>query len=178
MIKKIKSIYEKHKLIIRYLFFGLITTIVSLAACYITVKAAALIWHDEVGDPNAIADTLGSISQWIVGVLVAFFTNKLWVFTNAEKGARATFKQLLVFSSSRVGTFFIECIINLGIIALLDDLLGYNAPVFPLGFMDFELSSRIWAKVVSSIVVVITNYYISKLLVFRKKNQVVQEKFE
>lgn len=175
MIKKIKDIYEKHKLIIRYLFFGLITTILSLVACYITVKAASLIWHDENGDPNAIADSLGSITQWIVGVLVAFFTNKLWVFTNAEKGARATFKQLFVFSGSRVGTFFIEWLINLGIIALLDDLFSYNAPIIPLGVMDFELSSRIWAKVASSIIVVITNYYISKLIVFKKKNQVTKE---
>ena len=175
MIKKIKAIYKKHELIIRYLFFGFITTVLSLLACYVTVKSAALIWHDESGDPNAIADSLGSIMQWIVGVLVAFFTNKLWVFKNAEKGARATFKQLFIFSSSRVGTFFIEWLINLGIIALLDDLLSYKAPIIPLGFMDFELSSRIWAKVVSSIIVVITNYYISKLIVFKKKNQVTKE---
>ena len=175
MIKKLKDIYEKHKLIIRYLFFGFITTVLSLVACYVTVKFAALVWHDENGDPNAIADSLGSITQWIVGVLVAFFTNKLWVFTNAEKGARATFKQLFVFSSSRVATFFIEWLINLGIIALLDDLFNYNAPIIPLGFMDFELNSRIWAKIVSSIVVVITNYYISKLVVFRKKNQATKE---
>ncbi len=175
MVKKLKEIYKKHELIIRYLFFGLITTVLSLAACYITVKSAALVWHDKNGDPNAIADSLGSITQWIVGVLVAFFTNKLWVFKNAETGARATFKQLLVFSSSRVGTFFIEWIINLAIIALLDDLLKYNSLTIPLGFMDFELSSRIWAKVISSIIVVITNYYISKLVVFRKKNQATKE---
>ncbi len=175
MIKKIKAIYKRHELIIRYLFFGLITTVLSLAACYITVKSAALVWHDKRGDPNAIADSLGSITQWIVGVLVAFFTNKLWVFTNAEKGARATFKQLFVFSGSRVGTFFIEWLINLGIIALLDDLFSYNAPIIPLGFMDFELNSRIWAKVASSIIVVITNYYISKLVVFKKKNQAIEK---
>ena len=175
MIKKLIAIYKKHELIIRYLVFGLITTIVSLLACYVTVKSAALIWHDDNGDPNAIADTLGSISQWVVGVLVAFFTNKLWVFTNAEKGVRATFKQLFVFSSSRVGTFFVEWLINLGIIALLDDLIHYNAPTIPLGFMDFELSSRIWAKIVSSIIVVITNYYISKLIVFKKKSQVIED---
>lgn len=175
MITKIKAFYEKHKLIIRYLVFGLITTVVSLLACYITVKTAALIWHDENGDPTAIADILGSSTQWIVGVLVAFFTNKLWVFTNAEKGARATFKQLLVFSGSRVATFFLEAIINLGVIALLDDLLHYRALTIPLGFMDFELNSRIWAKIVSSIVVVITNYYISKLIVFKKKKQTLEE---
>ena len=167
----IKKFYEKHKLIIRYLFFGFITTVLSLVACYITVKATALIWHDENGDPTAIADTLGSVMQWIVGVLVAFFTSKLWVFTNAERGAKATFKQLLIFSNARVATFFVEWGINLGIIALLDKVFHYNAPTLNLIIMDFELSSRIWAKIISSIVVVITNYYISKLVVFKKKKQ-------
>ncbi len=170
-MNKIKNIYEKHKLVIRYLFFGFITTVLSLAACYITVKTSALIWHDQNGDPTAVADTLGSVMQWIVGVLVAFFTNKLWVFTNAEHGAKATFKQLLIFSNARIATFFVEWGINLGIIALLDRVFHYNAPTLNLIIMDFELSSRIWAKVVSSIVVVITNYYISKLVVFKKKNQ-------
>ena len=174
-MEKIKNIYEKHKLVIRYLFFGLITTVLSLLACYITVKATALIWHDENGDPTAIADTFGSVTQWIVGVLIAFFTNKLWVFTNAEHGAKATFKQLLIFSNARVATFFVEWGINLGVIALLDKVFNYNAPTLNLIIMDFELTSRIWAKVISSIIVVITNYYISKLIVFKKKNQALKE---
>ena len=170
-MEKIKKIYQKHRLVIRYLLFGFITTVLSLLACYITVKSAALIWHDDNGDPTAIADTLGSVTQWIVGVLVAFFTNKLWVFTNAEHGVKATFKQLLIFSNARIATFFIEWVINLGIIALLDRVFHYNAPVLNLIIMDFELSARIWAKVISSVIVVITNYYISKLVVFKKKNE-------
>ena len=84
MINKIKAFYRKNELVIRYLLFGLITTVLSLLACYVTVKMAAVIWHDEKGDPNAIADTLGSVSQWVVGVLVAFFTNKLWVFKKKD----------------------------------------------------------------------------------------------
>ena len=64
-----------------------------------------------------------------------------------------------------------EAVINLGIIALLDDLIHYRAPIIPLGFTEFELSSRIWAKIISSVIVVISNYYISKLFVFKKKKQ-------
>ena len=33
--------------------------------------------------------------------------------------------------------------------------------------MGMDLTTRFWAKMVSSVVIVITNYYISKLLVFR-----------
>ena len=170
MTKKLKDQYEKHKLVIKYLTFGFITTVVSLLICYITVKSAALVWHDEKGDPTQIADILGSVTQWVSGVLVAFFTNKLWVFTQAEHGAKATLRQLALFSGARVGTFFVEAIVNLGIIWLLDDIIGINAPVIPLGSFDFELGSRIWAKIVSSVIVVVANYYISKLVVFKKKN--------
>ena len=89
-MQKLKALYKKHELIIKYLLFGAITTVISLFVCYVTVKTAALVWHDENGNPTALADILGSITQWVSGVLVAFFTNKLWVFTNAERGAKAT----------------------------------------------------------------------------------------
>jgi putative flippase GtrA len=124
--------------------------------------------HDEAGEPTELLDIIGSTVQWVSGVLVAFITNRLWVFTYAEKGFKAGLKQLAVFSGSRVGTYFIEVAINLGVIALFDAF-GYVAPTLNLVVVSFALTSRVWAKVVSSVVVVISNYFISKLLVFRKK---------
>ena len=170
MIEKIKKIYEKHKELIRYLFFGIITTVVSLGFCFATLKIGVLFepLRDEAGEPTELLDIIGSITQWVSGVLVAFFTNKRWVFTSSEKGARATAKQLVAFSGARVATLFIEIVINLGVIAAFDAL-GYKAPVMNLIIFSLALTSRLWAKVVSSIVVVISNYFISKLWVFKKK---------
>ena len=170
MIEKIKKIYEKHKEIILYLVFGVITTVASLAACFVTLKFGVLLpfLRDEVGEPTELLDIIGSTTQWIVGVLVAFFTNKKWVFTGSEKGRRATVKQLVTFSGARVGTYFIEVVINLGVIALFD-LLGYTPIVLNLIAFSIALIARLWAKVVSSVVVVVSNYFISKLIVFRKK---------
>ena len=169
MIEKIKNIYQKYKEIILYLIFGVITTVVSLAACYATLKIGALFIGD---DPSTAAemmlDVAGSTVQWVSGVLVAFFTNKKWVFTSAEKGTRATLKQLAVFSGARVATYFIEVFINLGTIALFD-LANYKAPTLNLLIISLTLTSRIWAKAVSSVVVVVSNYFISKLIVFKKK---------
>ncbi len=163
-----KKFYEKHKVFILYFLFGIITTVSSLLACYLAIKFGTKIWHDENGEPTAWVDILGSTAQWVVGVLVAFFTNKKWVFKSEEKGA-ATWRQLGIFTGSRVGTYFIEVIINLGMIALLDNIFHYHTLTIPLGFMNFYLTSRIWAKLISSIVIVISNYFISKLIVFRKK---------
>ena len=170
MIEKIKKIYEKHREIIRYLCFGVITTVVSLGVCFATLKIGVLFepLRDKSGDPTELLDVIGSITQWVSGVLVAFFTNKRWVFTDSVKGAKATAKQLVAFSGARVATLFVEIVINLGVIAIFD-LLGYKAPVLNLLVFSLALTSRLWAKVVSSIVVVISNYFISKLWIFKKK---------
>lgn len=167
--KEQRSFFRKHQEFILYFLFGIITTVASLLACYLTLKFGSEIWHDEEGNPTAFVDVMGSTSQWIVGVLVAFFTNKFWVFRSAEKGFRATLRQLGIFSGSRFGTYFLEVFINLGVIALLDNVFHYKPFVIPLGFMNLELNSRIWAKIVSSVIIVISNYLISKLIVFRKK---------
>jgi putative flippase GtrA len=106
--------------------------------------------------------------QWIVGVVVAFFTNKKWVFTDAPDGRRNTAVQFGIFSFSRVGTYFLEVVLNLGAIGLLD-ILGYNDHYLSLGVTVVNLNSRLWAKIVSSIVVVIVNYIISKKWVFKSK---------
>ncbi|MBQ9086680.1 MAG: GtrA family protein [Clostridia bacterium] len=173
MAEKIKVLILRKKQLILYLLFGGITTVCSLAACYLTLRLGVFIWHDEQGEPTAFLDILGSTAQWVVGVLVAFVTNKKWVFVDAERGFRVTMRQLGVFSGSRVATYFMEVVINLGVIALFDAL-NYRAPMIPVLGWRFELTARIWAKVISSIVVVIANYFISKLVVFRRKQAVAE----
>ncbi len=172
MIEKIKNLYQKYKEIILYLLFGVITTVVSLACCFITLKVGVLFdfLRGVDGEPNELLDIIGSIVQWVSGVLVAFFTNKKWVFTDAEKGKGATLRQLITFSGARVATLFVEIVINLGTIALFD-LAGYKPISLNLIVFTLALTSRLWAKVVSSVVVVVSNYFISKLIVFKKKEK-------
>ena len=166
---KIKELIKKYKEIILYLFFGVVTTVVSLAACWATLEIGVVFIHDSAGEPTELLDIIGSTVQWVVGVLVAFFTNKKWVFTDAEKGKNASTKQFFTFCGSRVVTYFIEVVINLAVIALLEDILGYKAFELELVVISFAITARFWAKVVSSVVVVVSNYFISKLLVFKKR---------
>ena len=163
-MEKIKNFYQKHKVVILYMSFGVITTVVSLLCCYLTLKIGVVFMHDENGEPTELLDVLGSITQWISGVVVAFVTNKLWVFKGARSGVGQTLIQLAEFSGARVMTLILEIVINLGAIALLE-LVGYRT----FAVLGIRISARVWAKLISSIVIVISNYYISKLLVFRKK---------
>ncbi len=167
-MKKLKELILKNKQIILYLFFGFVTTVISLAIWFLTLKIGVNFINDGNGQPNELLDVIGSTTQWISGVVVAFFTNKWWVFTEAEKGTQAGLKQFGVFAGSRVGTYFLEVVINLLIIKLFD-VCGYVAVTLMLFKFGIELTSRFWAKMISSVVVVISNYYISKLLVFKEK---------
>lgn len=167
-MEKIKSLYKKYEELISYLFFGIVTTVCSLVVCFVTLKLGVLIWHDEAGQPTEFLDVLGSTTQWISGVLVAFFTNKKWVFKNTERGLRKTGTQLVKFAGARVLTYFLEVVINLGAIAAFDAF-GYTAPTLEIFAISIVLSSRLWAKAISSVLVVISNYFISKLIVFKKK---------
>ncbi len=164
----IKDFYSRHREVIRYFFFGIITTVVSLGVCYLTLKFGVIFFHDEKGEPTEFLDILGSILQWVSGVFVSFFTNKKWVFTSAEKGFRPSLIQFEKFAGSRIATLFLEIFINLAVIFIFD-LTHYVAPVVNLVFFTVELSSRLWAKIISSVVVVVSNYFISKLLVFRNR---------
>ena len=154
---------------ILYVLFGVVTTVCSLLAWYVTLHVGVLFLHDENGDPTAFLDILGSTAQWVVGVIVAFITSKKWVFPEAARGRRAAIRQFGIFCSSRLLTYFLEVVINLGIIWLLEEMLLCQATVFSVFGSQVEIPARIWAKIASSIFVLISNFLISKLLVFREK---------
>ncbi|MBR2353144.1 MAG: GtrA family protein [Clostridia bacterium] len=169
-MEKIKAFLKKERQLISYLFFGLITTVVSLLAWYLTLKFGVKIWSDENGEPTAFLDILGSTTQWVSGVLVSFITSKLWVFTEADKGWRVALRQFTAFVSSRLLTYFLEVGINLGSIEGLEAL---NCPSFEVHVfsMAFTIDARLWAKAISSVVIVFSNYFISKFFVFRIKKK-------
>ena len=166
MIGRLKELYGKHREIISYLFFGVVTTVVSLGAWYLTMKVGVLFLNDGNGEPTTLLDAIGSTVQWVVGVAVAFVTNKIFVFTDAEKGFRKTAKQLATFTASRVMTYFMEMGMNIALIWTLQAL-GYKA--FEL--LGFNVDERIWAKAITAVAVTVANYVISKLLVFKKEKR-------
>jgi len=168
--EKNKSFIDSHKQVILYFAFGIITTVCSLGACYATLKFGVMlpVFRTAQGEPNALLDIAGSTTQWITGVIVAFFTNKKWVFTDAPKGRSVALKQLMVFAFSRIGTYFLEAALNIAIIHLLA-LCGYKSFSIPLVLFTFNVTSRIWGKVISSVTVVITNYFLSKSIVFKNR---------
>lgn len=159
-----KKIFEKYREIITYIFFGIITTAVSMGVYF-----AILLFAEHIGkiSPNEstfnVVRLIAQIIQWVAGVLVAFFTNKKWVFNASGTTKRETMCELLSFSLGRVGTLGLDTALTFGTVWMLNAL-NYVPFKFILTF-----TADLWSKIVASVVVIITNYVISKFFVFKKK---------
>ncbi len=156
-MEKLKDLFNKYKEIIMYLVFGVLTTVVGVGSYLIFVEIGAAIgFCDAMGEPTNGLRVVANVLQWILAVLFAFFTNKKWVFEESGKGS---FRLLCEFASSRVITLILDTVLTVGTASLL-------------AFLSYK---QIWiftpdliAKCVASVFVVIGNYVLSKLWVFKK----------
>lgn len=130
----LNSYYKKHKEQLLYLFFGALTTVVSIGTFTIICLA---------GIPILISN----IISWFLSVLFAYITNRTWVFKS--KSANIV-KELYFFAGGRMLTLAIE---ELNLLIFVT-LLHFNAMM---------------VKIMAQIIVVILNYLISKMFVFKEE---------
>ena len=97
-----------------------------------------------------LSATVSNVVAWVVSVAFAFLTNKPFVFKSHDWSRQVVVPELAKFVGCRLGSGAMET----GIIFLSVDLLHGNG--------------NLW-KLLTSVLVVILNYFGSKLLVFRKK---------
>lgn len=138
LLKSWYTPYQKHKEKLLYLFFGGLTTVVSLATFWFVNRVMMANEH------------IANVASWILAVLFAFVTNRVWVFNAKTNGKAAFFKQLLSFYGGRLLTFGAEELLLLVFIT----------------WLQFD---SILVKIVAQVVVLILNYIVSKLFVFRKQ---------
>lgn len=156
--------FKKHREIIAYLVFGVITTAVSMGVYFLILAAAEYLGgiSPEVAEFNAVR-LAAQVLQWIAGVLVAFFTNKKWVFNAGGTSTNETARELGAFALGRVGTLGLDTLLTFGTVWILNAL-NYVPFKFIVTF-----TADLWSKIVASVIVIISNYVISKFLVFKKK---------
>ena len=144
-MKKIKELYLAHLEIINYLIFGGATTVINWISYALTVGVMGL------------AVTPGNIISWLVAVIFAFVTNKLWVFQSKSWAWPQWLKEAGAFYAGRLFSGLVE----LGGLPLLMRL-GLDQTLFGV--------EGLAAKVVISVVVIILNYFLSKFIAFRKRS--------
>lgn len=179
MSKKSKEFYKKHREVILYLVFGAFTTVVSLLMYYLTFvvaqKALGISLENKQSGTYIAVYSVAQILQWVSGVVFAFVTNKKWVFTDSDKSI-PLYKQLGIFATGRVATFFLDYgLTYVGVIIFNRLLNGADYPVnivldlFGHHFGTvLHINAEFISKVIVSVIVVVTNYFISKIFVFRK----------
>lgn len=171
-MSKIKNLFNKHREKIMYLIFGVLTTVVG----WVTYVGVLWAWRAALSLPTDDNEStlywvgfgIAQFLHWVAAVLFAFFTNKKWVFTDADKNV-STWLQLLKFAGGRVVTFFIDTGVTVVAMAALVALFPFlqAVPIF-----NFELNfCDIGSKVITGVIVLILNYVISKIFVFTKKDK-------
>lgn len=132
--------YKKNKEVLMYLFFGGLTTVVSIASYAAFTVACGL------------NELIANVLSWILAVSFAYVTNRIWVFESDAHTFSAFIKEIVSFFGGRVITLLMEELILFVFITQL----GFNGIV---------------VKTVAQVIVIVANYVISKLLVFRSKKE-------
>ena len=150
--EKIVGICRKflNREVFMYLVFGVLTTVVSWASYALFIKILGSISNSDV------RITVANVLSWIAAVLFAFITNKLWVFDSKSWKPSVVIKELGMFVVARLATGCIE---------------WFGVPLLVKIGVDQELfgTEGMVAKIIASVLVVILNYFFSKLLIFKKK---------
>ena len=100
--ESIQKLYYKYESAVLYIFFGGLTTVVSIAAQYISTWAGA-------------GTTLSTTISWICAVTFAFFTNKTCVFNSVTEKKRDFFREAAQFYGARLVSYFLELGFMLGV---------------------------------------------------------------
>lgn len=161
-----KKLFQNRREMIAYVAFGFITTAIGLPIYLGAFEVAEHLFGVDIADKTTAVYTLvyvlAQVIKWIVTVVITFFIHRKWVFHSSGPIR----KQFFFFCSSRLVTFFLDLAATYGFIHLFSLWLKpHNTPVL----LGISLSAELWAKLVVAILVIILNYIISKLLVFRKR---------
>ncbi len=161
---------EKKRKLFMYLVSGGLTT----AANWIVYIVFDLLVKSDMmvtmfGSEFSLKIAAKQIVGWIVAVTVAYFLNRITVFRSKGNIIR----ELITFAGARVLSFLV---LELGVMYLMiwgcEAITGLPAstPMFMIGSFAFTYDYLV--KLINCVFVVIANYVLSKLMVFRKKDMV------
>lgn len=144
IVSKLFKFYLKNKEVYNYIIVGGMTTLVSLATKWgllFTVLDAK----------NKLQLQISIVISWIVAVLFAYITNRIFVFESKNK---KIIKEMASFFGARLTTLGLEMFIMWFFVSLLK--------------MDSDSWVVVWT-VLTQVLVMIFNYFLSKLFVFKSK---------
>ena len=143
-LKGLANWYRKHKEGMRYLVFGALSTVVNILTY--TIFSALILKGLE---NESLRVNISEIVAFIISVIFAYITNKLYVFNSKTTKFKDLTREILSFFGCRVFTEVVSILMmNVAVALSINDIL---------------------MKIVSNIVVIILNFVFSKILIFKKK---------
>ena len=138
MIRWALDLMKKYREVILYLIFGVLTTLVNLISYFLLTDVAGVNY------------LFSNVLAWVLSVLFAYGTNRVWVFQSQAKGTAAIVKEMVSFFGARLFSGGLD----MGIMFVCVSLIG-----LPDGVI----------KILSNILVIVLNYLFSKLWIFKKR---------
>ena len=117
MISAVRALLQKHRELVSYVFWGVMTTAVNYTA-YFLLRNILL-----------VPLVAGNVTAWAVSVLFAYFVNKLFVFRSKDWAWRVALRELWQMAASRLFTLGLET----GILWLFVKKLLLNEFIVKLG---------------------------------------------
>lgn len=136
IITRIKEIIIKYQELIKYLIIGVLTTVINYIVFAALIRLANVDMH------------LSNIIAWVVSVILAYFTNKLFVFESKSFKIKVISKEIFTFGVARIFSL------------LLEEALLYV-------FVNILSMNEMIIKLIANIVVIIVNYILSKFIIFK-----------
>lgn len=143
MFEKIKKAFSRYREQALYLLFGGLTTLVDWSISFFLYY----FWGQQIEANNLLIHAANLIA-WVAAVLFAFFTNRQIVFQSTRRDFLHVFGELGAFAGGRVLTLLLQE----GIFLVCFDVLAWN---------------QYAVKLIAAVLVIILNYLISKLLIFK-----------
>jgi putative flippase GtrA len=161
---------EKLRKIFMYVVSGGITTVVSLASFKLFNMFVPDLWKFEAfGKEISLKLAINKVVCWILAVLVAYFLNRITVFRSKGK----ILNELLKFAGARVLSFLIfeEGLFLLSIF-ICTKVTGLPSDTIVTSVLGIGVTYADIMNLINLVFVMIANYVMSKLMVFRKEDMV------
>lgn len=149
------ELWKKYKEFILYVVFGVLTTLVNIVVYAVMY---------DMGCSNMSS----TVVAWILSVLFAYITNKLFVFESKTFAAKILVAEMISFFLCRLATGLMDMAImyifvDMDVLDMMKLHLKLN-----LGVTELTIGFNMIVKILSNVLVIILNYIASKLVIFKK----------
>lgn len=144
--EKLNSLMKKiiNREMFDYIVFGVLTTVISIVTLWLFNRLFGVKFV-----------LLNNVLSWILAVAFAFITNKFIVFKSSSTESKTLLKEIISFTGARLLSLGVE---------------EAGLAIAQFVFHVDETGAMI-AKIILQIIVIIINYVLSKLFIFKDKTE-------